>query len=89
MFGGLKLNQVKQIVGISRKLQFDKAKLDKLIEAREQGADEEQVLAELLGVPEGQDAKEYLHSRLTDQEYEVLREVVNTYTKGKGKNPLE
>jgi hypothetical protein len=89
MFGGLKLNQVKQIMGISRKLEFDKNKLDKLIAAREEGKNEEDTLAELLGVPEGQDAKTYLHSRLTPQEYEVLREVVANYTKGKGTNPLD
>ena len=76
---GLKLNQVKQIMSISRKLEFDKSKLDMLLEAREAGRNDDEVIAELLGIPEGVDAKEYLNQRLTPKEYDVLHEVVEEW----------
>lgn len=85
---GLKMSQIKAITAISRKLQFDKKKLDVLLEGHKSGRDQDELLAELLGVPEGVPAKEYLQEKLTDKEYEVLREVVDNYTKGKGNNPL-
>ena len=59
-----------------------------LRQASKEGRPEEEVMAELLGIPEGVDAKTYLSEVLTDREYEVLKGLFDSYTKGNGKNPL-
>lgn len=86
---GLKLSQIKAISSASVKLQLDKSKLDALLAARKAGLDDERVIAELLGVPEGVEAKDYIRERVTEKEYEALRSIVAQYTNGKGKNPLD
>lgn len=88
MFGGLKISEVKQISSISKKLKIDKSKLPMLRQASKEGRPEEEVMAELLGIPEGVDAKTYLHSVLTEREYEVLKSLFENYSQGKGSNPL-
>lgn len=86
---GFKSSDVKAIVSISRKLDLDKSKLQRLLKGQKAGVPEDELLAELLGVPEGEDPKEFLKTQLSPQEIEVLRTVVANMTKGKGNNPLD
>ncbi len=89
MLYGLKFGQVKKIASASRKLQLNKDVLDKLIEARKNGDDDNTVISKLLNVPEGVEPKEYIQQKVTPQEYEALRELIHAYTKGAGTNPLD
>jgi hypothetical protein len=86
---GFKGSEVKAIVSISRKLDLDKRKLQILLRGQKAGVPEDQLLADLLGVPEGRNAKEFLSEQLSPEEIEVLRNVVGNMTKGKGTNPLD
>lgn len=86
---GFKSSDVKAIVSISRKLDLDKSKFNTLIAGQKQGIPEDELLADLLGVPEGRDAKEFLAEQLSAEELKVLRTIIANMTKGKGKNPLD
>ena len=88
MVAGFKFKEIRQIASISKKLKIDKSKLPMLMNARKEGRPEEEVIAELLNVPAGVDAKTYLQENLTEQEYETLRGIIEKMTGGAGTDPL-
>jgi hypothetical protein len=73
-------SSVKAIIGVSKKIDLDKESLQKLINGRKAGVAENQLIAEMLHMPEGGDPDKFLESKLSPEELEVLKSILHNLT---------
>lgn len=73
----ISMSDAKTIRVITKKLRLNASDLAQLQAAQKQGVPSNVAIANLLGIREGEDPKEFLEKRLTDQELEVLRRILS------------
>jgi hypothetical protein len=73
-------SSVKAIIGVSKKIDLDRQSLQKLINGRKAGEPENKLIAEMLNMPEGNDPDEFLKSKLSPEELEVLKGILHNLT---------
>lgn len=69
---------VRAIVGTSKTFDLDKEKLRVFTYGKSRGRDENTLVAELLGMPAGGDVEAYLKKKLSPDELENLKNILNS-----------